>query len=133
MDNETKQPFMSHLEELRKRLITCAIAVGIGFVISYIFGLGGYLYLSSRDRLRAAEIEIHPGILFKKIGERAAEAFRILPFVGIPGIYYEREGNTGSIFAVVYPVLQYCGFKTETVQDDFRIGRNGFLPGMVLG
>jgi sec-independent protein translocase protein TatC len=37
MDNETKQPFMSHLEELRKRLITCAIAVGIGFVISYIF------------------------------------------------------------------------------------------------
>ena len=27
-------------------------------VISYIFGLGGYLYLSSRDRLRAAEIEI---------------------------------------------------------------------------
>jgi sec-independent protein translocase protein TatC len=37
MKDETKQPFMSHLEELRKRLITCAIAVGIGFVISYIF------------------------------------------------------------------------------------------------
>jgi len=37
MNEETKQPFMSHLEELRKRLITCAIAVGIGFVISYIF------------------------------------------------------------------------------------------------
>ncbi len=37
MNDETKQPFMSHLEELRKRLITCAIAVGIGFVISYIF------------------------------------------------------------------------------------------------
>jgi sec-independent protein translocase protein TatC len=28
---------LSHLEELRKRLITCAIAVGVGFVISYIF------------------------------------------------------------------------------------------------
>ena len=37
MNEETKQPFMSHLEELRKRLITCAITVGIGFVISYIF------------------------------------------------------------------------------------------------
>ncbi|NNG07456.1 MAG: twin-arginine translocase subunit TatC [Desulfobacteraceae bacterium] len=37
MNKETKQPFMSHLEELRKRLITCAITVGIGFVISYIF------------------------------------------------------------------------------------------------
>lgn len=37
MMEEKKQPFLSHLEELRKRLITCAIAVGIGFVISYIF------------------------------------------------------------------------------------------------
>lgn len=37
MNDEPKQPFMSHLEELRKRLITCAITVGIGFVISYIF------------------------------------------------------------------------------------------------
>ncbi|MBW2033702.1 MAG: twin-arginine translocase subunit TatC, partial [Deltaproteobacteria bacterium] len=32
MDSDEKQPFLSHLEELRKRLITCAIAVGIGFV-----------------------------------------------------------------------------------------------------
>jgi sec-independent protein translocase protein TatC len=32
-----KQPFLSHLEELRRRLIICAIAVGVGFIISYIF------------------------------------------------------------------------------------------------
>jgi len=37
MDSDEKQPFLSHLEELRKRLITCAIAVGIGFVIAYFF------------------------------------------------------------------------------------------------
>jgi len=37
MENEEKQPFLSHLEELRRRLISCSIAVGIGFVISYIF------------------------------------------------------------------------------------------------
>ena len=37
MNDDKKQPFLSHLEELRKRLITCAIAVGIGFVTSYIF------------------------------------------------------------------------------------------------
>jgi len=37
MESEEKQPFLSHLEELRKRLISCAIAVGIGFVICYIF------------------------------------------------------------------------------------------------
>ncbi len=37
MDDDEKQPFLSHLEELRKRLITSAIAVGIGFVIAYFF------------------------------------------------------------------------------------------------
>ncbi|HIC92360.1 MAG TPA: twin-arginine translocase subunit TatC [Syntrophaceae bacterium] len=34
---QQKMPFSSHLEELRKRLIICFIAVGIGFVISYFF------------------------------------------------------------------------------------------------
>ncbi len=37
MNSDKKQPFLSHLEELRKRLIVCAIAVGAGFVIAYIF------------------------------------------------------------------------------------------------
>ena len=37
MDQESKLPFTSHLEELRKRLIACFIAVGIGFVASYFF------------------------------------------------------------------------------------------------
>ena len=37
MESEGKQPFLGHLEELRRRLISCAIAIGIGFIISYIF------------------------------------------------------------------------------------------------
>jgi len=37
MNDSEKQPFMSHLEELRQRLIYCAIAIGVGFVIAYIF------------------------------------------------------------------------------------------------
>lgn len=36
-NDEEKQPFTSHLDELRKRLITCFVAVGIGFVASYAF------------------------------------------------------------------------------------------------
>lgn len=36
-DLDEKQPFLSHLEELRRRLIVSAIAVGIGFVICYFF------------------------------------------------------------------------------------------------
>jgi len=34
---DKKQPFLTHLEELRKRLIVCAIAIGIGFAICYAF------------------------------------------------------------------------------------------------
>ena len=37
MPDNDKQPFMTHLEELRRRLITCAIAIGIGFVLCYFF------------------------------------------------------------------------------------------------
>lgn len=35
MPEDEKIPFTAHLEELRKRLIICFCAVGIGFVISY--------------------------------------------------------------------------------------------------
>lgn len=34
---DEKLPFTSHLEELRRRLIVCFIAVGIGFIASYAF------------------------------------------------------------------------------------------------
>jgi len=37
MDTEDKIPFTAHLEELRKRLVVCFIAVGIGFVACYGF------------------------------------------------------------------------------------------------
>jgi sec-independent protein translocase protein TatC len=37
MDENDKIPFTAHLDELRRRLITCAIAVGVGFVVSYGF------------------------------------------------------------------------------------------------
>lgn len=37
MSNDDKMPFMQHLEELRKRLITSAVAIGIGFLVSYAF------------------------------------------------------------------------------------------------
>jgi sec-independent protein translocase protein TatC len=37
MPEDEKLPFTTHLEELRKRLIICFIAVGVGFVASYFF------------------------------------------------------------------------------------------------
>jgi sec-independent protein translocase protein TatC len=35
--SEDKMPFTAHLEELRRRIVYCAIAVGIGFVACYFF------------------------------------------------------------------------------------------------
>lgn len=35
--HDEKMPFTQHLEELRKRLIVSAIAVGVGFLLSYAF------------------------------------------------------------------------------------------------
>jgi sec-independent protein translocase protein TatC len=37
MSDDTKQPFMSHLEELRQRFIKSFIAVGIAFSVAYYF------------------------------------------------------------------------------------------------
>ena len=37
MDENGKMPFMSHLEELRTRLIICCVAVAVGFAVSYSF------------------------------------------------------------------------------------------------
>jgi sec-independent protein translocase protein TatC len=37
MGDDEKLPFTAHLEELRRRLIICFAAIGVGFVISYIF------------------------------------------------------------------------------------------------
>ena len=42
---DDKQPFLGHLEELRKRLVFCAIAIGIGFGISYVFAKQLFAYL----------------------------------------------------------------------------------------
>jgi sec-independent protein translocase protein TatC len=36
-ETDSKMPFTQHLEELRRRLIICFIAVGVGFLICYFF------------------------------------------------------------------------------------------------
>ena len=37
MSDDDKMPFTQHLEELRKRLIVCAVAIAVGFLIAYAF------------------------------------------------------------------------------------------------
>jgi sec-independent protein translocase protein TatC len=42
---EAKLPFTAHLEELRKRLITCAMGIGVGFAGSYFFAEDLFAFL----------------------------------------------------------------------------------------
>jgi sec-independent protein translocase protein TatC len=69
MDEEGKAPFTSHLEELRKRLITCFIAVGVGFAICYGF----------KEKL--FQILVQPLLRVMKNGET-------LIFTGLPEAFF---------------------------------------------
>jgi len=69
MHEDEKLPFTSHLEELRKRLITCFIAVGVGFVVSFGF----------KERL--FNILVHPLIKVMKDGET-------LIYTGLPEAFF---------------------------------------------
>ncbi|MHC4458299.1 MAG: twin-arginine translocase subunit TatC [Planctomycetota bacterium] len=69
MDEEGKAPFTAHLEELRKRLITCFIAVGVGFAISYGF----------KEKL--FQILVQPLLRVMETGEK-------LIFTGLPEAFF---------------------------------------------
>ena len=69
MREDEKLPFTSHLEELRKRLITVFIAVGVGFVIAFGF----------KERL--FKILVQPLIRVMKEGET-------LIYTGLPEAFF---------------------------------------------
>jgi len=89
MREDEKLPFTSHLEELRKRLITGFIAIGIGFVVSFGF----------KERL--FNILVQPLIKVMKDGET-------LIYTGLPEAFFtylKVSLLTGLI--VASPILLY--------------------------
>ena len=93
MDDQEKIPFTAHLEELRKRLIICFIAIGIGFVLSYGF----------KEKL--FEILTYPLIKAMKSGDK-------LIFTGLPEAFFtylKVAFISGIIFST--PVIFYQFWK----------------------
>ena len=90
MSSDEKQPFLAHLEELRKRLIACAIAVGIGFVISYFFSerLFRLLIMPLRDAMSESD-----QLIFTNLPEMFLTYLKVAFIAGIlvaaPIIFYE--------------------------------------------
>ena len=89
MREDEKLPFTSHLEELRKRLITAFIAVGVGFVVSFGF----------KERLFG--ILVQPLINVMKEGEN-------LIYTGLPEAFFTYlKVSLLSGLIVASPVLLY--------------------------
>ena len=89
MREDEKLPFTSHLEELRKRLITAFIAVGVGFVVSFGF----------KERLFG--ILVQPLINVMKEGEN-------LIYTGLPEAFFTYlKVSLLSGLIVASPVLIY--------------------------
>jgi sec-independent protein translocase protein TatC len=90
MNDDKKQPFLSHLEELRGRLIKSFIAIGVGCIIAYIFSeeLFNILLLPLKDLLPEGE-----GLIFTGLPEMFFTYLKTAFIVGIlfasPVVFYQ--------------------------------------------
>ncbi len=89
MREDEKLPFTAHLEELRKRLITAFIAIGVGFVVSFGF----------KERLF--------GILVKPLIEVMKEGENLI-YTGLPEAFFTYlKVSLLSGLIVASPILLY--------------------------
>jgi sec-independent protein translocase protein TatC len=85
-----KMPFLGHLEELRRRLVVCAIAIGAGFGICYIFAkqLFSILILPLAKVLPAES-----SLIFTSLPEMFIAYIKVALIAGVilavPVIFYE--------------------------------------------
>ncbi|MBN2031820.1 MAG: twin-arginine translocase subunit TatC [Deltaproteobacteria bacterium] len=146
MDENGKMPFISHLEELRTRLIVCSVAVGIGFSVSYafketVFGLlmrplakvmgpeqkmiytalpeAFFSYLKVAllaGVILSAPVILHQMWLFVAPGLYRHERRLALPMVFISTIFF--AGGVCFAYFIVFPfAFKYLlGFETELVR-----------------
>ena len=146
MDETEKLPFTSHLEELRKRLIRCCIAVAVGSGISYAFkeklfeiltrplihamppggkliytGISEAFFTFLKVSLLSGILMAVPVIVFEFWMFVAPGLYRherklILPIVILSSVFFLGGAFFG--YFVVFPVgFKYLlGFTTDTIQ-----------------
>jgi sec-independent protein translocase protein TatC len=121
MNEAEKQPFLSHLEELRRRLIFSAIAVGIGFVCCYAFAeeLFEFLLMPLKSELPEGDRLIFTNLpeMFLAYLKTAFIAglllaspvifYQLWKFVA-PGLY-QHERKYGFSFVICSTILFICG------------------------
>jgi len=146
MISDEKQPFLSHLEELRKRLVASAIAVGCGFVVAYFFAErlfqllvlplkevmpeGNHLIFTNLPEmfftylkvafltgvLAAAPVIFYQMWMFIAPGLYQREKKYVIPFVVISTILFVGGSLFGYFIVFPFGFKFFLGFANETVK-----------------
>jgi sec-independent protein translocase protein TatC len=146
MDADEKIPFTAHLEELRKRLIICFIAIGTGFVLSYGFkeklfkiltrplvsvmqtgdkiiftGLpeAFFTYLKVAfltGIILATPVIIYQFWMFVAPGLYAKEKRLFVPIVFLSTVFFVGGALFGYFIVFPFGFKFFLGFATETIQ-----------------
>ena len=146
MDVDDKLPFTAHLEELRKRLIVCFVAVGVGFAASYGFKeiLFGILVQPLRQVMNPGDTLIYTGLpeafftylkvsllsgimlaapvilyqfwMFVAPGLYRKERRILLPIVFLSSLFFIGGSLFGYFIVFPWGFKFFLGFATETIR-----------------
>jgi sec-independent protein translocase protein TatC len=146
MDEQEKIPFTAHLEELRKRLITSFIAVGVGFVLSYgfkekLFQILTHPLISVMERgdtiiftnlpeafftylkvaflagiMLAAPVIIYQFWMFVAPGLYSKEKRLLIPIVVLSSFFFIGGSLFGYFIVFPWGFKFFLGFATETIK-----------------
>ena len=145
-NEDEKIPFTGHLEELRKRLVACFIAIGIGFVISYgfkekLFDILSHPLISvmgADDKLiftglpeafftylkvaflsgfmLAAPVVLYQFWMFVAPGLYKKEKRLLVPIVLLSSVFFVGGALFGYFIVFPFGFKFFLGFASETIQ-----------------
>ena len=146
MATEDQIPFTAHLEELRKRLIVCFVAVGVGFVAAYGFKEKLFQILTrplisvmnTRDNLiftglpeafftylkvaflaglmLAAPVIIYQFWMFVAPGLYDKEKRHLIPIVFLSSVFFLGGALFGYFIVFPFGFKFFLGFATDTIR-----------------
>ncbi len=146
MNEAEKIPFTGHLEELRKRLVVCFIAIGIGFVASYGFkeqifqilsrplisamGTGDKLIFTGLPEafftylkvallsaiMLAAPVILYEFWMFVAPGLYKKERSLLIPIVFISSFFFIGGALFGYFVVFPFGFKFFLGFASDTIQ-----------------
>jgi sec-independent protein translocase protein TatC len=146
MKEDEKIPFTAHLEELRKRLIRCFIAIGIGFAASYGFkekifhlltqpliaamqtdgkmiftGLPEAFFTYLKTSFLAGLLVASPYIIFEfwmfvSPGLYKKERFVLIPIVILSSFFFVGGALFGYFIVFPFGFKFFLGFANESIQ-----------------